>query len=183
MALSAVESQIRPASRLSGTTPATPSRRRRDDIDQPRAVEIGYQELRDAKVAPVTRIAGQTSIIPLQPAKAQISQNGTSSEKNGSCRPIIPDNSIRSSPVTATARSPACPVRRRPPVQCSRSTTVPMPRAVRSRGRSAPPPVTATGVPKPAAPSKKAPNAKAISSSCSRRSAVMSDEDVLQHLE
>ena len=32
--------------------------------------------------------------------------------------------------------------------------------------------VTATGVPKPAAPSKKAPKAKAISSSCSRRSGV-----------
>ena len=33
--------------------------------------------------------------------------------------------------------------------------------------------VTATGVPKPAAPSKKAPKAKAISSSWSRRSSVM----------
>jgi hypothetical protein len=34
-------------------------------------------------------------------------------------------------------------------------------------------PVTATGVPNPAAPSKKAPNANAMSSSCSRRSAVI----------
>ncbi len=33
-------------------------------------------------------------------------------------------------------------------------------------------PVTATGVPKPDAPSKKAPNEKAISSSCNRRSVV-----------
>jgi hypothetical protein len=33
-------------------------------------------------------------------------------------------------------------------------------------------PVTATGVPKPEAPSKKAPKAKAISSSCRRRSGV-----------
>ena len=33
-------------------------------------------------------------------------------------------------------------------------------------------PVTATGVPKPDAPSKKAPKAKAISRSCSRRSGV-----------
>ena len=32
--------------------------------------------------------------------------------------------------------------------------------------------VTATGVPKPEAPSKKAPKQKAISSSCSRRSSV-----------
>ena len=33
-------------------------------------------------------------------------------------------------------------------------------------------PVTATGVPKPAAPSKKAPKEKAMNSSCSRRSGV-----------
>ena len=33
-------------------------------------------------------------------------------------------------------------------------------------------PVTATGVPKPEAPSKNAPKQKAISSSCSRRSSV-----------
>ena len=33
-------------------------------------------------------------------------------------------------------------------------------------------PVTATGVPKPAAPSKNAPKAKAISRSCNRRSSV-----------
>ncbi len=37
--------------------------------------------------------------------------------------------------------------------------------------------VTATGVPKPAAPSKKAPKQKAISSSCSRRSSVMPDSE------
>ncbi len=45
---------------------------------------------------PVTRIAGQISIIALRPANAQISQNGTSSEKNGSWRPIIAVTSIRS---------------------------------------------------------------------------------------
>src|SRR6185312_7857071 len=37
-----------------------------------------------ANDTPVTRIAGQTSLMPFQPAKAQISQNGTISEKNGS---------------------------------------------------------------------------------------------------
>jgi hypothetical protein len=37
--------------------------------------------------------------------------------------------------------------------------------------------VTATGVPKPEAPSKNAPNEKAISSNCSRRSGVMSPID------
>ena len=50
---------------------------------------------------PVTRMAGQISIMALNPAKAQISQNGTKSEKNGSCRPIIPDSCSRSMPVTA----------------------------------------------------------------------------------
>ena len=42
-----------------------------------------------AKHAPATRIAGQISSIPRKPANAQINQNGTSSEKNGSCRPTI----------------------------------------------------------------------------------------------
>ena len=58
-----------------------------------------------AKKTPATRIAGQTSIIPRKPAKAQISQNGTISEKNGSCRPIIADSLRRSSPLTAARPS------------------------------------------------------------------------------
>src|SRR5215831_21369475 len=37
-----------------------------------------------AKETPVTRIAGQTSFMPRQPAKAHTTQNGTISEKNGS---------------------------------------------------------------------------------------------------
>lgn len=49
-----------------------------------------------AKDRPVTRMAGQISHIALRPAKAQISQNGTSSEKKGSWRPIMPDTAIRS---------------------------------------------------------------------------------------
>ena len=52
-----------------------------------------------AKETPQTRIAGQIAIMPRQPAKAQISQNGTSSEKN--------------------PRS-ACPARHRRPARCSR---------------------------------------------------------------
>jgi hypothetical protein len=42
-----------------------------------------------AKEIPVTRIAGQICTMPRQPAKAQISQAGTISEKNGNCRPTI----------------------------------------------------------------------------------------------
>ena len=36
-----------------------------------------------AKLTPATRIAGQISFIPLKPANAQISQNGTRTEKKG----------------------------------------------------------------------------------------------------
>src|SRR5215470_192156 len=46
-------------------------------------------EIRNCGIAndtPVTRIAGHTSFMPFQPANAQISQNGTISEKNGSWR-------------------------------------------------------------------------------------------------
>ena len=49
-------------------------------------------EMRNCGIAnetPVTRIAGHTSFMPFQPAKAQMSQNGTMSEKNGNCRPTI----------------------------------------------------------------------------------------------
>src|ERR1043165_1564256 len=53
-----------------------------------------------ANETPVTRIAGHTSFIPFQPAKAQISQNGTISEKNGSCRPTIAPSRKGSMPVT-----------------------------------------------------------------------------------
>jgi hypothetical protein len=122
---------------------------------------------------PVTRIAGQISSMAFHPAKAQISQNGTSSEKNGSWRPIIPDSCSRSSPVTADKAMTGVP---RAPYATGAVL------AIRDRPEAAsglnPKPisiaaVTATGVPKPAAPSKNAPNANAINSSCSRRSSVM----------
>ena len=44
-------------------------------------------------------------------------------------------------------------------------------------------PVTATGVPKPDAPSKNAPKEKATSSSCSRRSSVTCGDALAQHVE
>src|ERR1043165_2767219 len=53
-----------------------------------------------ANETPVTRIAGHTSFMPFQPANAQISQNGTISEKNGSCRPTIAPSRKGSMPVT-----------------------------------------------------------------------------------
>ena len=53
-----------------------------------------------AKETPVTRMAGQISFMPLKPAKAQISQNGTISEKNGSWRPTMAPSRKGSRPVT-----------------------------------------------------------------------------------
>src|ERR1043166_2153886 len=53
-----------------------------------------------ANETPVTTIAGHTSFMPFQPAKAQISQNGTMSEKNGNCRPTIAPSRNGSMPVT-----------------------------------------------------------------------------------
>ena len=46
-------------------------------------------------------MAGQICIMPRQPANAQISQNGTMSEKNGSWRPTMAPRMYRSRPVTA----------------------------------------------------------------------------------
>src|ERR1700754_2499497 len=42
-----------------------------------------------AKVTPVTRMAGQTSFMPRQPANAHTTQNGTINENTGNCRPTI----------------------------------------------------------------------------------------------
>src|SRR6202012_3431120 len=42
-----------------------------------------------AKETPVTRMAGQISFMPFQPANAHTTQNGTISENTGNCRPTI----------------------------------------------------------------------------------------------
>src|SRR5664279_3661912 len=42
-----------------------------------------------ANEMPVTRIAGQMSFMPFQPANAHTTQNGTISENTGNCRPTI----------------------------------------------------------------------------------------------
>src|SRR5512139_2281363 len=115
-----------------------------------------------AKLTPVTRIAGQIPLTPFQPEKAQISQNGTSTEKNGSCLPTMADSAISSRPVTLASVMigvPSAPyatgavlaIRDRPEAASGEK-----PRPISTA------PVTATGVPKPAAPSKKAPKQKAI---------------------
>src|SRR5690348_6092704 len=65
-----------------------------------------------AKETAVTRMAGQTSFVPFQPAKAQISQNGTISEKNGSWRPTMAPS--RKGPRPVTLARPAIGVPRAP---------------------------------------------------------------------
>src|SRR3981189_3389932 len=53
-----------------------------------------------AKDTPQTRMAGQIATAPRQPANAQISQNGTMSEKNGRCRATTAPARKGSIPVT-----------------------------------------------------------------------------------
>ena len=52
------------------------------------------------KERPAVRQAGHTSRIALRPAIAQISQKGTRTEKNGSCRPTMAESAASGSPVT-----------------------------------------------------------------------------------
>ena len=58
-----------------------------------------------AKLTPATRIAGQICNVPRHPANATISQNGTTTENTGNCRPIIALRSSSGSPVTAASAS------------------------------------------------------------------------------
>src|SRR5690242_6425581 len=125
-----------------------------------------------AKHAPATRIAGQISSMPRKPANAQINQNGTSSEKNGSCRPTIALSCFRSNPVT-----PCSPISGAPKAPNATGAVF----AIKERtdadiGEKPNPikiaPVTATGVPNPQAPSMNAPKLKATSSNCNLRSSV-----------
>ena len=53
-----------------------------------------------ANEIPVTRVAGQTSFMPFQPANAHTTQNGTISEKIGNCLPTMAPNRNGSIPVT-----------------------------------------------------------------------------------
>ncbi len=126
-----------------------------------------------AKARPATRIAGQTPSMPRKPAKAHTSQKGTITENTGSWRPTIALSFSRSMSVTlcsAMIGVPSAPNATGAVLAISDSPEAASgvkPRPMRIA------PVTATGVPKPEAPSKNAPKLKATSSSCSRRSSVM----------
>src|SRR6185503_17690160 len=121
--------------------------------------------------------AGQISTVARNPAKAQISQNGTMTENGGRLRPTMAPRALKASPVEACRPiigAPKAPnatgavfaIRERPDAASGEK-----PRLIRIE------PVIATGVPKPDEPSKKAPTAKAISKSCRRRSLVTAPTD------
>jgi hypothetical protein len=123
-----------------------------------------------AKLPPAVRQAGQTSRMPFHPAITTISQKGTMSEKNGSCRPTIADSLSRGRCVTALSAIIGVP-------RAPKATGAVLPMSARpaaSRGRKPRPmsmaPEIATGVPKPAAPSMNAPKLKAMSRAWMRRS-------------
>src|SRR5690242_20091093 len=108
-ALAALSSLVRSAGESQSSfgchTFRKPIRHAIDTSEAPMSTIQGLMkfEIRNCGIAnetPVTRIAGQMSFMPLKPAKAQISQNGTISEKNGNCRPTIAPSMNGSSPVT-----------------------------------------------------------------------------------
>ena len=112
---------------------------------------------------PAVSAAGQTPSMPRKPAIAQTTQNGTSSEKNGSCRPTMAESLSLSIPVTPSSAMMGVPrapnatgavfaMSDKPAAESGLN-----PNCIRMAA------VTATGVPNPAAPSKNAPNEKAIS--------------------
>jgi hypothetical protein len=126
-----------------------------------------------AKKRPATRQAGHTSTIPRKPDMAHTSQKGTMIEKNGSCRPTMEESAISFRPVTLAsvmmgvpsapkATGAVFPMRARP---AAASGLKPSPMSIAAE--------MATGVPKPAAPSMKAPKAKPMSSTWMRRSAAI----------
>ena len=126
-----------------------------------------------AKNTPATKTAGQTSIIPAKPANAHTSQNGTRTEKNGRIRPACALNCRRSNPVTPCSAISGVPIAPYATGAVFAISDSPdawsglKPKPINTAA------VTATGVPKPAAPSKNAPKLKAISSNCRRRSWVI----------
>ncbi len=115
------------------------------------------------KLAPVTKHAGHTPSMPRHPTCAATSQKGTMSEKSGSCRPTIALSESRSRPVMS-----ASVVNGVPSEPKATGAVLPMSASfAASSGLKPRPiinaPVMATGAPKPAAPSMKAPKLNAMS--------------------
>ncbi len=125
------------------------------------------------KVRPHTRSPGHTAIASRFLHNRRISQKGSTKVVSGRMRPIIALKSASGSPVTATSVRTGFP---RPPYATGAEFAIRQIIAVWNGGNPRPiiiAPVTATGAPPPPAPSSSAPKAKAISSTCSRRSCEM----------
>ncbi|MDT4839406.1 hypothetical protein FQZ97_731960 [compost metagenome] len=131
-----------------------------------------------AKLPPATSRAGQVSRMPRQPSIIATSQNGTMTDSSGSWRPAMAPILKASTPDTWPATMigmPSAPkatgavlaIRHRP---AAYSGLKPRPTS-----RAA---VIATGAPKPAAPSRKAPNEKPISTTCRRWSPVIDSTEL-----
>src|SRR4029079_15298316 len=135
--------------------------------------ELDTRDCGTANVTPATNSGAHSSRTPRSPEYAAINQNGTISEKTGNCRPIIALRWPTQRLVThrrAMIGVPSAPKATGAVFAMSESADA------SSGGNPSPmsiAPVTATGVPNPAAPSKNAPKQNAISSSGSRRSVVM----------
>ena len=114
--------------------------------------------------APATMHAGQTETMPRQPTCAATSQKGTMSEKNGSWRPTIALSWSRSRPVSGASVTRGVPSEPK-----ATGAVLPMSASLAASSGLKPSPISrapeiATGAPKPAAPSMKAPNENAIRS-------------------
>ena len=137
----------------------------------PRKFELRYWAI--ANEPPATITAGQVSLMPRQPSIIAMIQNSTIMVRNGSWRPTIWPMAKLSIPVTWPATRIGMPIapkatgavltiRHRPAAYSGLN-----PRPTSSAA------VIATGAPKPAAPSRKAPNEKPTISICRRWSGVI----------
>ncbi len=142
----------------------------------PMKLEVKYWVT--AKLRPATRAAGQVSFTPRRPSIMNTSQNGTNSDSSGSWRPVMAPMWKASMPVTWPATMIGMPrapkatgavlaIRHRP---AAYSGLKPRPTSKAA--------VIATGAPKPAAPSRKAPKQKPISSTCRRWSSVIDSTEL-----
>ena len=126
----------------------------------------------EAKTTPVRRMGGQISKVRLKPAKAQTSQKGMRTQKGVRREAMTPVRTWRSRPVTPWSAMVGIPTDPKATGAVLASRERP---AAWMAGKPRPMrivPQTATGVPKPAAPSKKAPRTKAMRRSWRRLSCV-----------
>ena len=119
---------------------------------------------------PDTATAGHTSRRPRQPLITTISHAGTMIDTNGSCRPTIALSAGTGRPVTAASARIGVPMAPNATgAVLAMSDRLPASSAGKPRPTSSAAEI-ATGVPNPQAPSMNAPNEKAMSSACTRRS-------------